>query len=47
MVAAAELDSAHLDHAKPSPLGAIVDRHLFQQHDAMRDRMELQIVLLR
>ena len=44
--AAAELDAAHLDDAKATALGAIIHGELLQQHDAVRDRMELEIVLV-
>ena len=42
---AAKPDAAHLDHAEPAPLGAVIDRELFEHHHAVRDGMELQIVL--
>src|SRR6195952_1660862 len=47
VVAAPEADTAHLDHAQPPTLGAVVDGELLQQHDPMRDRVQLQVVLLR
>jgi hypothetical protein len=36
MVATAELDAAHFYHPQAPPLGAIVDRGLLQQEEAMR-----------
>jgi hypothetical protein len=43
---ALELDATHLHDAKASPLRTVVDRQLLKQHDAMCDRVQLQIVLL-
>src|SRR3954469_14965486 len=43
--AAAKSNAAHLDDAQPPALCSIIDGELFEHHHAMRDRMELQIVL--
>ena len=43
---ALEIDATHLHDTKASPLRTVVDRQLLKQHDAMGDRVQLQIVLL-
>jgi len=43
---ALKIDATHLHDSKTSPLRAVVDRQLLEQHDAMGDRVQLQIVLL-
>ena len=45
VVAAAELDAAHLDDAEAPALRAVVDGELLQQHHPVRDRMKLEVVL--
>jgi hypothetical protein len=42
-----ELNASHFQDAQAPPLRAIVDRHLFQQHDAVHNRVELKIVTSR
>lgn len=41
-----EFDTTHLHDTKASPLRALIDCQLFKKHNAMGDRMQLQIVLL-
>lgn len=43
--AAAESNAAHLDYADPSSLCPVIDRELFEHDDAVRNRMQLQIIL--
>ena len=45
MEAAAKPDAAHFDHAKPPPLRAVIDGELLEHHDAVRNRVQLQVVL--
>ena len=46
VIAAAEVDAAHLDHAKPAALGAVIKGHLLQGDDAVGDAVQLQVVHL-
>src|SRR5690348_702130 len=45
--AALERDAAHFHDAQAAALRAIVNRQLLQKHDAMGDRVELEVVLAR
>jgi hypothetical protein len=47
VVSADELDSTHFNDAQSTALRAVLDCQLFQQHYAVRDRMQLQIVASR
>ena len=42
-----EGDAPHFHNPETAPLSAIVDRQLFEQHDAVSYRVQLQVVLLR
>jgi hypothetical protein len=44
--AAPKLDAAHLHDPKAPPLSAIADGELFEEHYAVRDRVELEVILL-
>ena len=47
VIAAPKFNPAHLRHAQPSPLRAIVEPQLLQSDDAVYDAVELKIVALR
>ena len=46
VIAAAVLHAAHLDDPQPAPLGTVFERELLQRDDAMRDAVQLEIVVV-
>src|SRR5512138_708965 len=44
VIAAAEVDAAHLHDTHAAALSAVFDRQLLEQHHPMRNRMQLEIV---
>ena len=47
VVAPAESRSTHLYDTQPAPFRSIVERHLFQTYNAMRDTVKLDVVRTR
>ena len=47
VIPAAILHAAHLDDAKPATLGAVFERELLQRDDAVRDAVQLEVVVVR
>jgi hypothetical protein len=47
VIAAPKFNSAHLRHAQPSPLRAIIERQRLQSDDAVHDAVKLKILALR
>ena len=45
VIAAGELDAAHLDDSEPAALGAVIESELFQGDDAVGDAVQLEVVI--